>query len=90
MSSQINRAHTTILVIDDEESILNLVSVILSNRGYNVAKACDAKTGLELIDALNPSLVLLDYMMPLVDGLETLKKIRQEYPDIYVIMFTGK
>jgi len=90
MSSQINRAQTTILVIDDEESILNLVSVILSNRGYNVAKACDAKTGLELIDSVNPSLVLLDYMMPLVDGLETLRKIRREYPDIYVIMFTGK
>jgi signal transduction histidine kinase len=90
MSSQINRAHTTILVIDDEESILNLVSIILSNRGYTVATACDSKTGLELIDSLNPSLVLLDYMMPLVDGLETLKKIRQEYPDTYVIMFTGK
>src|SRR6185369_8011732 len=90
MSSQINRAHTTILVIDDEESILNLVSVILSNWGYNVAKARDAKAGFELIDSLSPSLFILDYMMPLVDGLETLKKIRREYPDIYVIMFTGK
>lgn len=90
MTGQINRNNTTILVIDDEESILNLVSVILSNRGYDVAKASDAKTGLELVEALNPSLVLLDYMMPLVDGLETLKKIRSEYPDTYVIMFTGK
>ena len=90
MSSQIKHAQTTILVIDDEESILNLVSVILTNRGYNVAKACDAKRGFELVDSLNPSLVLLDYMMPLVDGLETLRKIRQKYPDIYVIMFTGK
>jgi len=90
MSSQINRTHTTILVIDDEESILNLVSVILSSRGYNVAKACDAKTGLELVESLSPSLVLLDYMMPLVDGLETLKEIRLKYPDTYVIMFTGK
>jgi signal transduction histidine kinase len=90
MSTQINRSHTTILVIDDEESILNLVSIILGNRGYKVAKASDAKTGLELIDSVNPSLVLLDYMLPRVDGLETLKTIRREYPDIYVIMFTGK
>jgi signal transduction histidine kinase len=90
MSSQINRAHTTILVIDDEESILNLVSIILGSKGYNVVKACDAKTGLELVDSVNPSLVLLDYMMPFVDGLETLKKIRREYPEVYVIMFTGK
>jgi signal transduction histidine kinase len=90
MSSQINRAITTILVIDDEESILNLVAIILSNRGYQVAKACDAQTGLELVEALKPSLVLLDYMMPHVDGLETLKEIRNRYPDTYVIMFTGK
>ncbi len=90
MPNKINRAHTTILVIDDEESILNLVSIILSNRGYTVAKASNALTGLKLVDSLNPSLVLLDYMMPQIDGLETLKKIRAEYPDTYVIMFTGK
>ena len=90
MPRQINNALTTILVIDDEVSILNLVSIILSNRGYQVAKACDAQAGLELVESLKPSLVLLDYMMPHIDGLETLKEIRSRYPDTYVIMFTGK
>ena len=80
----------TILVIDDEESILNLVAIILRNRGYTVATANNAQIGLELVASLKPSLVLLDYMMPGIDGLVALKKIRNEYPDTYVIMFTGK
>jgi signal transduction histidine kinase len=71
-------------------SILNLVAIILSNKGYLVAKACDAQTGLELVESLKPSVVLLDYMMPQIDGLETLRKIRSSYPETYVIMFTGK
>jgi len=79
-----------ILVIDDEESILNLVAIILRSRGYEVATASNAQTGLELVSSLNPSLVLLDYMMPGIDGLEALQKIRSGYPDTYVIMFTGK
>ena len=80
----------TILVIDDEESILNLVAIILRNRGYTVATANNAQIGLELVASLKPSLVLLDYMMPGIDGLVALKKIRNEYHDTYVIMFTGK
>lgn len=90
MTTQINRAATTILAIDDEESILNLVAIILANRGYTVAKTTDAFRGLELVDSLNPSVVLLDYMMPEMDGLHVLKQIKSRFPDTYVIMFTGK
>ncbi len=90
MINQINRAATTILAIDDEESILNLVAIILANRGYKVAKTTDAFKGLELVASLNPSVVLLDYMMPGMDGLHVLKQIKSQFPDTYVIMFTGK
>lgn len=90
MTNQISRASTTILAIDDEESILNLVAIILGNRGYTVAKANDAYKGMELVASLNPQLVILDYMMPGMDGMEVLQQIRSRFPDTYVIMFTGK
>lgn len=90
MTKQLDRTATTILVIDDEEGILNLVALILGKRGYTVAKANDAFQGLELVASLNPQLVILDYMMPGMDGLEALTRIKTNFPDTYVIMFTGK
>lgn len=90
MTKQLDRTATTILVIDDEEGILNLVALILGKRGYTVAKANDAFQGVELVAALNPQLVILDYMMPGMDGLEALTRIKTNFPDTYVIMFTGK
>jgi len=90
MKKQLNRTAPTILVIDDEESILNLVAIILGKQGHTVVKAGCALQGLELVASLSPQLVILDYMMPGMDGLETLIKIRTDFPDTYVIMFTGK
>jgi hypothetical protein len=90
MTNKINSAAPTILVIDDEASILNLVSIILTKRGYTVAKANDAFKGMELVASLHPHLVILDYMLPGMDGLETLTRIKRDFPDSYVIMFTGK
>ncbi|RII26730.1 MAG: hybrid sensor histidine kinase/response regulator [Geobacter sp.] len=81
---------TTILIIDDEKVILDLTSIILRNRGYQVLTAQDAITGLEIAEVHRPKLVLLDYMMPGMDGLTALREIRRRFPDTYVIMFTGK
>ena len=87
-SESCNKA--TVVIIDDEQIILDLTSIILKNRGYNVFSATDAREGLELIEKINPELVLLDYMMPGKDGLTALKEIKERFPDTYVIMFTGK
>lgn len=79
-----------ILVIDDEKIILELTSMILRSRGFEVLTSRSAVEGLELIAREQPAVVLLDYMMPVMDGLTALKQIRERFPTTYVIMFTGK
>jgi len=79
-----------VLIVDDEKVILDLTAIILKNRGYQVFTALSAQEGLDAIERERPELVLLDYMMPNMDGLTALKEIRRRYPETYVIMFTGK
>lgn len=79
-----------ILVVDDEKIIRELTSMILRARGFEVLTAENGEAGMALIEEQRPAVVLLDYMMPYMDGLTALKKIREGYPDTYVIMFTGK
>lgn len=88
--TEITQKSRKILIIDDEKVILDLTSIILRNRGYQVFIAQDAMAGLEIVEAQQPELALLDYMMPGMDGLTTLREIRRRFPDTYVIMFTGK
>jgi signal transduction histidine kinase len=88
-----NLQHTTkatVVVIDDDVHILELTNLILAKRGYQVFTAPTARVGMEIISDCLPELVLLDYMMPEMDGLTALREIRTRFPDTYVIMFTGK
>lgn len=79
-----------ILVVDDERVILELTSMILRSKGYQVLTAENGREGVALIERENPALVLLDYMMPGMDGMTALRTIRERFPRTYVIMFTGK
>lgn len=90
MTTPVHGTKGTILIIDDERVILDLTSIVLRNRGYTVYTAPDAIKGLKELEEHLPQLVLLDYMMPVVDGLTALKGIKERFPDTYVIMFTGK
>lgn len=90
MMTEKNESKGTILIVDDERVILDLTSIVLRNRGYTVHTAPDATSGMAVLEECRPQIVLLDYMMPMVDGLTALKQIRQRYPDTYVIIFTGK
>ena len=79
-----------LLIIDDEQMILELTSMVLSSRGFDVSVVDNAPDSYELIEREQPALVLLDYMMPKVNGLDAMKEIHARFPETYVIMFTGK
>lgn len=81
---------STILVVDDETVNLDLISILLRNRGFRALAASSAIEALSIIEAEKPDLAIVDYMMPGMDGLSALREIRRRYPDTYVIMFTGK
>ena len=78
-----------ILIIDDEESILNLVSAYLRPEGYEIQMAMDGRSGLQTAKTFKPDLIVLDIMLPGMDGLELLSRLRRE-SDVYVIMLTAK
>jgi two-component system alkaline phosphatase synthesis response regulator PhoP len=78
-----------ILVIDDEQSILNLVSAYLRPEGYEVFTAMDGLTGLKSARAFKPDLIVLDIMLPGMDGLELLSRLRLE-SNAYIILLTAR
>ncbi|NCP87225.1 MAG: DNA-binding response regulator [Anaerolineae bacterium CG_4_9_14_3_um_filter_57_17] len=80
---------TKILVIDDEPAILTLISAYLKPEGYEVFTASDGLAGLKAARAFKPDLVLLDIMLPGMDGLEILARLRRE-SNVYVILLTAR
>ena len=78
-----------ILVIDDEKNILDLVSAYLQKEGYEFHTATDGPSGLKAARAFKPDLIVLDIMLPGMDGIELLSRLRRE-SDAYVIMLTAK
>lgn len=79
----------TILVVDDEDVIRESVREILSDEGYRVIEASDGTRVLDLIRREHPHLVLLDIWMPQVDGIGLLKEIKEQAPEVDVIMISG-
>jgi len=80
---------TKILVIDDEPSITNLVSAYLKPEGYEIYTAADGNAGLKAARAFKPDLIILDVMLPGMDGIELLSHLRRE-TDVHVIMLTAR
>lgn len=79
----------TLLLVDDEKSIIELERLYLEKEGYQCEFAYDGKTALEKFHATKPALVVLDLMLPGVDGWEVCRRIRQE-SDTPVLMLTAR
>jgi two-component system alkaline phosphatase synthesis response regulator PhoP len=80
---------TKILVIDDEPSIVHLVSAYLKPEGYDVYTASDGVSGLKAAKTYKPDLIVLDLMLPGMDGIELLTRLRRE-SEVYVILLTAR
>ena len=78
-----------ILLVDDEEGIRTVLSIVLADCGYEVFSASSGEQALHLFKTVLPPIVLTDIKMPGMDGIELLKRIKQECPDTEVIMITG-
>ncbi|HDR68341.1 MAG TPA: response regulator transcription factor [Bacteroidaceae bacterium] len=80
---------TKILIIDDERSIHTVISAYLKAEGFDFKSAMDGSSGLSTALSYQPDIIILDVMLPGMDGIELLANLRQE-SDVYVIMLTAR
>ena len=79
----------SILVVDDERKIRQLVRAYLEKEGYSVLEADNGPDALEKTRVHQPDLIVLDVMLPGMDGIEVLREVRT-FSDVYVVMLTAK
>jgi PAS domain S-box-containing protein len=78
-----------LLLVDDEEDIRRFLGLFLADLGYEVHVAENGEKALEVFDAVSPTIVLTDIKMPVMDGMELLKRIKARSPDTEVVMISG-
>lgn len=78
-----------ILVVDDEMAIREVLIEFLSEHGYAATGAENGREALQMVGTVRPQIILLDIAMPGMNGIETLKKLRREFPSAAVIMISG-
>ena len=79
----------TVLVVDDDSQIRKLVRVNLAARGYRVSEAVNGEDALEKARSLKPDIVLMDLIMPKMNGIEATHAIKKEFPQIKVLIVTS-
>lgn len=80
----------TILIVDDEKNIVDILSFNLKNEGFDIATAYDGKAALLEYAAKRPDLILLDVMLPLIDGFEVCRQIREKDRITPIVMLTAR
>lgn len=80
---------TTVLVVDDEPAIVTLVKYNLKQNNFNVISTGDGRAVIELVEKHQPDLILLDLMLPGIDGMTITKQLRQQHKQVPIIMLTA-
>ncbi len=80
----------TILIVDDETPIVDMLKFNLQKAGYKTIAAYDGRTGLELAQTKSPDLILLDVMLPRMDGFEVCRRIREADKSVPILMLTAR
>jgi two-component system, NtrC family, nitrogen regulation response regulator NtrX len=78
-----------VMIVDDEESIRETLSGIFEDEGYGTVTAASGEEGIRVARESNPDIVLLDIWLSGMDGIETLKELREQYPDLPVVIISG-
>jgi DNA-binding NtrC family response regulator len=79
----------SILIIDDDAGVSRTLSLILTRAGYQVSTVTSGRKGLELLTNDGFDLVLTDIIMPELDGIEAIRRIRSDHPDLRIIAMSG-
>ncbi len=80
----------TILIVEDEQNIVDILSFNLSREGYDTLEAYDGPTGLQLALEQNPNLILLDLMLPGMNGFDVCRKVRESGASTPILMLTAR
>jgi len=90
MGIKMSEDKVKVLVVEDEESIRKFISINLKRSGFEVLEAETGEKGLEMAAAYKPGVMVLDVMLPGIDGFQVCAKLREEMPDLIIIMLTAR
>ncbi|NLV21239.1 MAG: response regulator transcription factor [Syntrophomonadaceae bacterium] len=85
-----NEIKTKVLVVEDEEPIRRFITLNLSAAGYEIGEADTGEKALAMLGSFRPEVIVLDLMLPGIDGFEVCRQVREKMPETFVIMLTAK
>jgi DNA-binding response OmpR family regulator len=90
MGMKMNEAKIKVLVVEDEASIRKFIAINLERSGFDVLEAETGEKGLEMAKAYKPEVLVLDVMLPGIDGFQVCARLREEMPELIIIMLTAR
>jgi two-component system response regulator ResD len=79
----------SVLIVEDDETVAGVLVSYLERAGHRAKHVSDGRAGLEIIESDRPDLVVLDLMLPIIDGLEVCRRVRRRLPDLPIVMLTA-